>query len=108
MTGLSGVLGRLASLPGSLQEASLRAAQTAAQEAAAQARSMAPVRTGALRASIAAAPAPRGAQAAASCPYAAIVELGSLRSAAQPYLLPGALAVDYAGLCGQALREAML
>ncbi|MBR1585725.1 MAG: hypothetical protein IJ662_09315, partial [Clostridia bacterium] len=67
----------------------------------------APVRTGALRQSIAARAADQGAVAAAAAPYAAIVEMGGFHRPAQPYLLPAFQASDYTARAARALREVL-
>ncbi|MBQ9263737.1 MAG: HK97 gp10 family phage protein [Clostridia bacterium] len=101
MTGLSSLLSRLAALPGRAQAALTKAAVESAQAAAAAARSNAPVRTGALRASIAAAPDGPGAKAAAGVPYAGYVEQHA------PYFAHALDSSDYAARAARALQEGL-
>jgi len=105
MTGLPACLARLSSLPGKAKRACEKAALEAAKAAEAEARSLAPVRTGALRASIRASAAPSGAVVSASAPHAAPVEQGSGNRPAHPYLLPAVQKSDYAARAARALGE---
>ena len=101
MKGASSAQNRLAALPNRARAALNRAAADAARAAAAAAKNAAPVRTGALRASIAASPLPHGAQAAASVPYAVLVEQRS------PYMGPAAAAGDFTARAARALEEVL-
>ena len=107
MKGLSGVLSRLSALPGKAERAALDAALDAARAGALLARGMAPVKTGALRASISASPREQGAEISSDCPYAAAVELGGRYQAARPFLLPGAAGSDYFARSARAIQEAL-
>ena len=108
MNALSQLILRLDALPETLRAAALSAADDAASEAVEIAQSLVPVRTGALKASIAAEPLPNGAQILASRPYAAAVELGSLHTAPQPYLLPAAREADYPARTARAVKEVLI
>ena len=108
MNGITEWMNRLSALPGKISGAALSAAQASAEAAAEGARELVPVRTGALRASIAAAPLPNGALIRADRPYAAQVELGSLHTAPHPYLLPAARRVDYPARAARAVQEVIL
>ena len=101
MKGVSSVQARLAALPSQVLAALDRAALQAAQAAADDAKGAAPVRTGALRASIAASALPHGAQAAASVPYAAVVERHS------PYMGPAAAKSDFTARAVRAVQEVL-
>ena len=101
MKGLSSLLGRLSALPAQAQAAVERAALEAARAAAQSAAQAAPVRTGALRASIQAKPAPRGSAVSAAVPYAGIVE------EKKPYFAPAVRGSDFAARCARALREGL-
>lgn len=105
MTGVSALSARLSALPGKMRSALERAALDAARKTAEDARHAAPVRTGALRASIAAIPVPGGAKSSAGAPYAAIVEGGSRRAAAQPFLRPAFEMSDFAARAARAIQE---
>ena len=108
MNVLSQLIRRFSALPEALRAAALSAADDAASEAVETARSMVPVRTGALKASIAAEPLPDGAQILVSQPYAAAVELGSLHAPPQPYLLPAAREADYPARTARAVKEVLI
>ena len=108
MNALSQLIRCFSALPEAFRAAALSAAQDAAHEAAKTAQSLVPVRTGALKASIAAEPLPNGALIRASRPYAATLELGSLRAAPQPYLLPAAREADYPARAAQAAKEVLI
>ena len=86
-----------------MDAAAQTACRDAARDAAALARQLAPVRTGRLRASVAA----RENTVLADCPYAAYVEQGTRFAPAQPFLLPAALACGFAEKTVRAVREAM-
>lgn len=107
MRGLDSALAHLSALPGRAGEAALGAAREAAAEAALQARAAAPVQTGALRASLSAVFREDGAEAKTACPYAALVEGGTRRTPARPFLLPAARGADYFARAARALREAV-
>ncbi len=107
MKAFSGLIRRFSALPEDLRAALGTAANDAASQAARTAQALVPVRTGALRSSIASAPLPNGAAVRASQPYAAHVELGALHSPPQPYLLPAAQSADFPGRAAQAAKEAL-
>ena len=107
MTGLDAALRRLSALPERLEAAALSAADAAAREAVQAARSLVPVRTGALRASIRVQPLSNGASAEAAQPYAFLVEAGSTRVPARPYLLPAARLADYPRRAARACQEVL-
>lgn len=90
---------RIPQTRGTITAAAARGVHRAAGFVADLARQLAPVDTGALRASIRVtpdAPALRVEVQAggASAPYAAYVEYGTSRSPAQPYLTPAARAIN--------------
>lgn len=101
MKGLSSLLGHLSALPAQAQAAVERAALEAARAAAQSAAQAAPVRTGALRASIQAKPAPKGSAVSAAVPYAGVVE------EKKPYFAPAVRGSDFAARCARALREGL-
>ena len=105
--GLSALLSSLAAMPSKAQKAQMKAARNAARNARQQAQAAVPVHTGALRASITVKPLPNGAAVQAGKPYAALVELGSLRTPARPYLLPAAQSVQYPLQVFNALKEGL-
>ena len=107
MTGLPAALRRLSALQGRLEAAALSAADAAAREAVQAARSLVPVRTGALRASIRVQPLSNGAVVEAARPCAFLVEAGSLRVPARPYLLPAARLADFPGRAARACQEVL-
>jgi HK97 gp10 family phage protein len=83
---------KLNDIVSNLRSGAPRVVATTAQTIAANARNSAPIRTGALRASITAASA-GGTQweVTASAPYAGYVEFGTAQhGAAQPFLIPAA------------------
>ncbi len=108
MNALFQLIRRFSALSEALRAAALSAAQGTAHEAAKTAQALVPVRTGALKASIAAEPLPNGALIRANQPYAAAVELGSLRAVPQPYLLPAAREADYPARAAQAAKEVLI
>ena len=107
MMELSRLAIRLSALPKALSDAAQAAAESAAALAAETARELSPVRTGALRASIISMPLGDGAEVRANRPYAALVELGSLRASPHPYLLPAARLADYPARAARAVKEAL-
>ncbi len=107
MNNCSRLMHRLSTLPDALSAAALTAARDAAEDAARRAMDIVPVRTGALRASIAAIRTPGGAKAVAARPYAVFVELGTWRSAPHPYLLPAAREAAYPARAARAAKEAI-
>ena len=100
MTGAARLMRMRRALPG--------AAEAAAMEAAERARALAvaaaPVDTGRLRGSIVVKKMVNGAAAAAECPYAAAVELGSARAGAQPFMSPALEGAREAFLTGASAR----
>ena len=107
MKGCSAALARLDALPGLCRKALADACREAAREIARDARFLAPVRTGRLRASITAEADGWAARVSARVPYAAAVEEGSLRRPPHPFLGPAAQRADFAGQAARALREVM-
>lgn len=107
MNNLSRALSRLSSLPDALRSAAARAALEAAKATESAARAAVPVRTGALRASIAARSDGDQAQVTASKLYAACVENGTHRTAARPYLWPAARQNDYVRRVARACQEVL-
>ena len=107
MKGLAPALRRLHDLPDRAEQAALSSARTASERALQSARSSAPVRTGALRASLTAEPLPCGAALRTACPYALQVERGALRTPARPFLAPAFREANYPALICQALKEAI-
>ena len=107
MRGLDAALRRLSGLPEALSLAARSAAEAAADQAVHTARQLVPVRTGALRASISAAPHPQGALLRADRPYALPVEIGHGRTAAHPYLVPAARWADYPARAVRAVQEVL-
>lgn len=102
MKNAAALTARLSALPDRAGRLLSQAALDAARAAAAAAQAGAPVRTGALQASIAASPLPRGAAAGASVPYAGYVEQK------QPYLSPALEQADYPARAARALKEGLL
>ena len=92
-------LAHLASL--AARESSLQAAE----QTAAYARQVVPVRTGRLKASIAAGEEGEKRMVRVICPYASYVEMGTRFMAARPYLRPGVQRADYQKLAAQAWKE---
>lgn len=85
------VTARIRQMERALAMAAGEALQEAAQGAALDARARAPVDSGALRQGIEIRALSNGAQAVVStAPHGAMVELGTRRMAARPYLLPAA------------------
>lgn len=107
MTGTASLLARLGQYPEKARQALRQAAGAAADQAAQLAAAQAPVDSGRLRDSIAAAGDGDGASVYARCDYAAYVELGARAMPPRPFLAPGAQAADYAGLAARALSEAI-
>lgn len=107
MKGAINALQRLRALPVRAQRAADETARFAAADALKKARSLSPVRTGRLRASLETGPAPGGAKVLTECPYAVYVELGTRCARAQPYLTPALRAVPFADLLARALKEAI-
>lgn len=93
---MSGALNALArglrGLEPSLSRAMVEAVNDAAQRAAEDARSRAPVDSGELRRGIEVRNQGLVGTVVSTAPYGAMVELGTSRMAAQPYLQPAALA----------------
>ena len=107
MTGPASLLARLGQYPEKARQALRQAAGAAADQAAQLAAAQAPVDSGRLRDSIAAAGDGDGTAVYAGCDYAAYVELGARAMPPRPFLAPGAQAADYAGLAARALSEAI-
>ena len=107
MNALPELIRRFSALPEAFRAAALSAAGDAAAQAVQIAQGLVPVRTGALKASIAAETLPDGALIRAERPYAAVVELGSLHSAPHPYLLPAARQADFPARAARAAKEVL-
>ena len=107
MNGFPRLIRRVSALPEALYGAALSVARDAAADGVRTAKTIVPVRTGALRASIAWEPLPNGARLLAARPYALYVEAGTCRAAAQPYLLPAARMASYPARAAQAAKEAL-
>lgn len=100
MRNLERLSGRLDALGGRLHAGARRGVERAAGAACAEARELAPVDTGRLRESIRYAAAGESASVTTDCPYAAAVEFGTSKAAAQPFMAPAA-----AGQRAEFLRE---
>ena len=88
------LLAKINRIPAACEAAAAGAVRSAAEAALAAARSMAPVETGRLRASLQLeVDSGRGA-VFTDCEYAAAVELGSRRNSARPFMLPAAQAAQ--------------
>lgn len=87
VSGAEGALGRLADINTDLSDAMSQAAELVANSA----RASCPVDTGALQASISASSSGSGASIGAGAGYAAYVEFGTCKMAAQPFLVPALL-----------------
>ncbi len=107
MTGTAALLARLGRYPQAARTATQKATVQAAQAAASLAAALAPVDTGTLQGSIAAAPEGNGAVVFAECDYAVYVELGARAMPPRPFLAPGAAEAGYPALATQAFREAL-
>ena len=107
MKGVDQVISRLLALPARADQQLKKAAVDCALEAEAKTREHAPLRTGALSASISATESNTGAAVSAAAPYAGIVEQGASRRPARPYLLPAAQASAFAARARQALSEGL-
>jgi len=90
----------IAGLPG----ADALLAEAASQQVEAGAQNRAPVRTGALRSSIARRVAGAHWAVGAGVDYALFVEMGTSRMGARPYLRPALEAVNWASLVKQVFR----
>lgn len=93
-----------------MQIAGAEAAWAAAQRGAEIARELAPVDSGELRSSINARRSGGSAQVVSSAAHAALLEYGTSRMAAQPYMLPMAekMRGEYADLAQAALKEVLV
>ena len=83
--------GSLSSLAAGIEAAVSEAVAAGAEVVADNARSVCPVDTGALQASIAVEQSGTSAEISANTDYAAYVEFGTSKMAAQPYLVPSLL-----------------
>lgn len=95
---------------GELERAGEAFAWSAARRGAELAKEFVPVDSGALRASIMTVRSGNGAAVIAAAPYAAMVEFGTRRSGAQPYMQPMAQMMqgELKELARDALREVMV
>lgn len=96
---------KMASLAQTLEQAATKAEQTAALEGAERARRLAPVDSGKLRNGIRA----DGVAVISTAPHAAMVEFGTTRSAAQPYMQPMAeeMRREFADMVRSAAKEVL-
>lgn len=94
----------------SVERAGEEALWTAAQRGAELARCMAPVDSGELRGGIRAIREDSGATVVSTAPHAAMVEYGTVKSAAQPYMLPMAreMRAEFAELARTAAKEVLV
>ena len=89
--GIKKTVARLKTLVSAMEGVGAGAVHAAAEQCAGIARELVPVDTGALKGSICAVSGGRyAASAVASAPYAAMVEYGTGKMAAQPYMMPAA------------------
>lgn len=105
MKGRASALSRLRLLPGRAEAALQSAVMAAGEQALHAAREKVPVRTGALLSSLHLKSGRLCAFVCASLSYAAFVELGTLRSAAHPYLRPAAAEAEWTKRAEKALKE---
>lgn len=105
MKGLTDALSRLYQMEGAARKALEGAVKQSGQEALQAARIAAPVCTGRLRDSIRLQSQVRIARLKTDCPYAGAVEWGTLRTPAQPFLIPAARQSDYFERAKTALME---
>ena len=105
MKGMNRLNGRLLRLSAQCESALGDALRQAGNHAREAARRNAPVKTGALRASVQMEEYPLAMRLKADCSYAAAVELGGLYRPARPFLLPACRAADYPARAARALKE---
>ena len=107
MRNLNACMGRLRLLPSRVQDALLSARRAAAGAALKEAKALAPQRTGWLRASISCREKNGTSVLSAKAPYAALVERGTRRQSARPFLLPAAQGSGYGQRAADELRKAV-
>lgn len=107
MKNAAALLNRLSALPARARQILSAAALEAARQTARAAQSAAPVRTGALRASIAASPEENGARVETGVPYAGPVEMGTGHMRAQPFLQPAFDQNDFTARAARMLKEGL-
>ena len=105
MKGKVELLSHLDSLVHLAGRAARESSLQAAEQTAAYARQVVPVRTGRLKASIAAGEEGEKGRVRAICPYAAYVEMGTRFMTARPYLRPGVQRAEYPKLAARAWKE---
>lgn len=104
---------RIPQMPALVKAASARGVQRAAEQVADLARQLSPVDTGALRGSIRVEPSAPDvrmyvkAGGRGGVDYAAFVEYGTARAAAQPFLTPAARAIDVRIPVADEIRKAL-
>lgn len=103
MRGLSALTGKLNDQARGLEQKALEARDEAARAAMEQAKTYAPVKTGALRDSIQA----EDGRVYTNCPYAGAVEFGGVHTSPQPFLSRAADGAKYAQMAQQKAREAI-
>lgn len=108
MKGLESALGRINNLPARCRSALENVIRDATHETRDRAKGLAPVRTGALRASIRDHASDLEGRVETDCPYGAAVELGGLYTPAHPFLMPAARQSNYHERAKAALKEILL
>jgi len=100
-------LKRMQTWPDALERAGADAARQAAQQGAELARQYAPVDSGELRSGIGVRRDGNGAAVNSAAPHAAMLEYGTSRMAAQPYMLPMAeeMRGRFAEIAADAVKE---
>ena len=93
-----------------MERVGMEAGWTAAQRGAELARRMAPVDSGELRGGIRAIREDGGVAVVSTAPHAAMVEYGTVKSAAQPYMMPMAqeMRAEFAELARPAATEVLV
>lgn len=108
MKGLQSAIGRIRSISPRCRQAMEGIIGKTVQLTRDEAQGMAPVRTGALRASIRSRASGLEGAVETGCPYGAAVELGTLCTPARPFLLPAARQSKYHENAKNALKEMLL
>lgn len=107
MRNLDACMTTLCRLPSRAQGALLSARRAAADAALKEAKALAPQRTGRLRASVSCREENGTTILSAKTPYAALVERGTRRRSARPFLLPAAQGSGYGQRAADELRKAV-